>query len=86
MMKDQINAPPPVDKEQLSKDIQIALDDYKQKEEVLEQLLLEIKDKNVVYKRVKQNGSKDETIRAATDLINTENQGVEVEMQLRELK
>ena len=86
MMKDEINAPPPVDKEQLSKDIQIALDDYKQKEEVLEQLLLEIKDKNVVYKRVKQNGSKDETIRAATDLINTENQGVEVEMQLRELK
>jgi len=73
MMKDEINAPPPVDKEQLSKDIQIALDDYKQKEEVLEQLLLEIKDKNVVYKRVKQNGSKDETIRAATDLINTEN-------------
>ena len=72
-MKDEINAPPPVDKEQLSKDIQIALDDYKQKEEVLEQLLLEIKDKNVVYKRVKQNGSKDETIRAATDLINTEN-------------
>ena len=86
MMKDQINTPPPVDKEQLSKDIQIALDDYKQKEGVLEQLLLEIKDKNTVYKRVKQNGSKDETIRAATDLINTENQGVEVEMQLRELK
>ena len=72
-MKDEINTPLPVDKEQLSKDIQIALDDYKQKEEVLEQLLLEIKDKNAVYKRVKQNGSKDETIGAATDLINTEN-------------
>jgi len=45
MVKEQINAEP-LDKEQLSKDIEIALNEYKQKDEELEMLITGIKLKN----------------------------------------